>query len=67
MEKKVDHLKMILEYSNYGKAGKLQAAGRETADKKVIFIMVDSCSKVKPKNKRASICRKATVACALKI
>ena len=49
MEKKVDHLKMILEYSNYGKAGKLQAAGRETADKKVIFIMVDSCSKVKPK------------------
>jgi hypothetical protein len=45
---------MILEYSNYGKAGKLQAAdrettGRETTDKKVIFIMVDSCSKVKPK------------------
>ena len=59
IEKKVDHFKMILEYSNYGKAGKLQI-------RNFIFLRVHPCAKVKPKNKRAEICRKAIVACALK-
>ena len=60
IEKNVDHFKMILEYGNYGKAGKLQM-------RNFIFIRADPCEKINPKNKRASICRKAIVECAFNI